>query len=48
MLFAVFFMVCAIVAHMLVPESLGCEACSTSLCYHHRLKVRNFFLWACS
>ena len=39
MLFAVFFMVCALVAHMLAPESLGCETCSTNVCYHHRLKV---------
>lgn len=44
MLFAVFFMVCAIVAHMLAPECLGCEACSTRLCYNHRLKVCAFFL----
>jgi hypothetical protein len=40
MLFAVCFMACGLVAHMLAPESLGCEACSTNLCYNHRLKTK--------
>lgn len=40
MLCAVLFMVCSLLAHMLAPESLGCETCSAKLCYNHRLKVR--------
>jgi hypothetical protein len=39
MLFAVFFMACGLVAHMLAPESLGCEGCTMNVCYHNRLKV---------